>query len=223
MKPIISFGLIVYCIDRKTPKFCIIHRRDSYAYIDFFRAKWKPENFAKLFRRMTKEEQHRIFSYDLATLYKDFKMNQHVAPNERLSERYAGIDWEACSEILAGDNLEQSMWGLPKGRKNKNEFSIDCALREFREETNINDIISIIPHKKYIDDYRGTDSKSYRTIYYLARISNPVINFVECDSPIRKSCISDEVTDLKWVSFEEAHEHLPNHLLHVLSKIEIHE
>jgi 8-oxo-dGTP pyrophosphatase MutT (NUDIX family) len=28
-------------------------------------------------------------------------------------------------------------WGFPKGKKNRNENDRECAIREFREETNI--------------------------------------------------------------------------------------
>jgi 8-oxo-dGTP pyrophosphatase MutT (NUDIX family) len=35
-------------------------------------------------------------------------------------------------------NYEHPEWEFPKGRKNKDESDIECALREFEEETGIN-------------------------------------------------------------------------------------
>ena len=34
-------------------------------------------------------------------------------------------------------NYFEQEWSFPKGRRNFNEFDLDCAIREFEEETNL--------------------------------------------------------------------------------------
>ena len=60
-------------------------------------------------------------------------------------------------------------WEFPKGRKNLNEYSKDCAIRELMEETNIklNDFKlydNIIP---YTETILGENNRYYKNIYYL--------------------------------------------------------
>ena len=40
-----------------------------------------------------------------------------------------------CNQYTSWDEPE---WGFPKGRRNFNETDLNCALREFNEETGIN-------------------------------------------------------------------------------------
>ena len=68
-------------------------------------------------------------------------------------------------------------WEFPKGRKNYNEHSLCCALRELHEETNINlNWINIDQTPPIVYNYKGLDDNYYRTIYYTARLIRPIRN-----------------------------------------------
>ena len=65
-------------------------------------------------------------------------------------------------------------WGFPKGRRNYCEKDLDCALREFEEETgyNRNEIIlveNLIPLEEI---FTGSNYKIYKHRYYLAKLKN---------------------------------------------------
>jgi 8-oxo-dGTP pyrophosphatase MutT (NUDIX family) len=59
-------------------------------------------------------------------------------------------------------------WEIPKGRKNINEKNINCAIREFKEETSLDSsqykIINAID--PIHDVFTGTNMKEYRHIFY---------------------------------------------------------
>ena len=59
--------------------------------------------------------------------------------------------------------------GIPKGRKNINETDIECAFREFVEETGLtfNDLILIRNLAPYEEIFIGSNYESYKIIFCL--------------------------------------------------------
>ena len=94
-------------------------------------------------------------------------------------------------------------WGFPKGRRNLFEKNLDCAIREFEEETTITpDKINILNKINCVsEEYTGSNSLDYRHIYYLS--------YVDSES-IQDDLILDvsnyEVGKIGWFSWEEATE-----------------
>jgi 8-oxo-dGTP pyrophosphatase MutT (NUDIX family) len=69
---------------------------------------------------------------------------------------------------------KETEWEFPKGRRNNKEKDLDCALREFEEETGISKekitvIENIIPFEEI---FIGTNYKSYKHKYFLAYMKN---------------------------------------------------
>lgn len=94
--------------------------------------------------------------------------------------------------------------GFPKGRKNSGgESEINCALREFEEETHINrSSITLVPNARFEENYRGSDNKNYRSVFFLARENCPTSNQVT--RPIR----NHEVEMTQWMPLDEAMVHI---------------
>lgn len=72
-------------------------------------------------------------------------------------------------------------WGIPKGRRTRNETNIECAIREFIEETGYaqNELTIFDKVHPLIEDIVGTDGIRYRYIYYVALLHsdrNPSIS-----------------------------------------------
>jgi 8-oxo-dGTP pyrophosphatase MutT (NUDIX family) len=64
----------------------------------------------------------------------------------------------------------ETEWEFPKGRRNNKEKDLECALREFEEETGIsknkiNVVENILPFEEI---FIGTNHKSYKHKYFLA-------------------------------------------------------
>ena len=115
------------------------------------------------------------------------------------------------------------IWEIPKGTKNFCESNIECAIREFHEETSIsyNDY-RILFHVNPIIDSFVDDNTLYKSVYYLAVLEdgkNPAIgvNFDNCDQ-------IHEVEQVKWVSINEIQymdlrDNIHNRLISIYSKI----
>ncbi|HSP06669.1 MAG TPA: NUDIX domain-containing protein [Acidobacteriota bacterium] len=87
------------------------------------------------------------------------------------------------------------LWEFPKGMIEKGEDSLTAALREFREETGINEC-KVIPGFKKVLRYfyrRGGKNLVSKTVsYYLGEVF------------AAKVVLSHESTDYEWVTFEDA-------------------
>jgi 8-oxo-dGTP pyrophosphatase MutT (NUDIX family) len=64
----------------------------------------------------------------------------------------------------------ETEWEFPKGRRNNKEKDLECALREFEEETGINkNKISVVENILPFEEiFIGTNHKSYKHKYFLA-------------------------------------------------------
>lgn len=111
------------------------------------------------------------------------------------------------SNHLLEEDDEELIWEFPKGKKtNDTESGVDCALREFREETGLNPM-DIIIHRGYTpvcEIYRGTDEKIYKTYYFVAEAKCALYpRAFEVKKGIRKKTISSEVLDAKWLKYDD--------------------
>jgi 8-oxo-dGTP pyrophosphatase MutT (NUDIX family) len=95
-------------------------------------------------------------------------------------------------------NWTETEWEFPKGRRNYQEKDLDCALREFEEETGIlKEYIHIIENiLPFEETFIGTNFKSYKHKYFLAYINNDgddnLLNYQEA-----------EVSKMEWKTIDE--------------------
>ena len=82
-------------------------------------------------------------------------------------------------------------WGLPKGHVEENETEKETAIREVKEETNLD--VEIISDKRFVEAYM-TDRGTYKeVVYFLAKKIGGEIKNQE-----------EEVKSIEWLSVEEA-------------------
>jgi 8-oxo-dGTP pyrophosphatase MutT (NUDIX family) len=125
-------------------------------------------------------------------------------------------------KMLNESSSSREQWEIPKGRKEKLENQLGCAIREFEEETGIpKSKYKLILHKDVKNDhlnnvlnnktdklsinnkhltysYHITDEgQSYTFVYYLG-----ILHF---DQPtnIYKSKLNDEIIEQKWMTLEQ--------------------
>eukprot|EP00798_Chlamydomonas_sp_ICE-L_P029994 gene29994-18067_t len=106
-------------------------------------------------------------------------------------------------------------WGFPKGRRNINESDIECAKREFMEETamDTSDIIFLQNIKPVEETFFGMNRVNYRHIYYVASIpvhgggcvysdattlSESSSSKICAPDSIKSSCKEDSFATRKW-------------------------
>ena len=93
-------------------------------------------------------------------------------------------------------------WELPKGRRSSRERDIDCAIREFEEETDLNKsdyniITNLLPIN---EEYIGTNGVRYKHIYYYAMFIGDKELTINQDKYEQYS----EISDMEWVHIQQA-------------------
>lgn len=214
-KPIISYGIILYTYDKtsKQLKYLLLRRKNTFGFIDFVRGNYIRENIFHLqniINEMTENERQIIASKPFHELWRNLWDNETKNVNGfELSNEYnlsknkfrilksSGILKRILSQCMT--TWTEPEWEFPKGRINHNENYIQCAVREFMEETGFckecfKVIENILPFE---ETFIGTDYKSYTYKYYLS--------YLNCDFQTTSLDMyqKSEVSKLQWVSFEE--------------------
>ena len=102
--------------------------------------------------------------------------------------------------LIIGTKNNELIWEIPKGRKNKRETSLDCAIREFKEETNIDtDSYNIMFDIKPIVESFVSLNITYVHNYFIAYTSKSLDTDISFGSQDQIS----EVSDIKWVGMDE--------------------
>lgn len=195
-EPITSYGIILVKYDRNiisnsdsdmikiskfmnNIQFLMISRKNSLGYIDFIRGKYKPDNqdnLRYLIQQMSPDEIVKIKNETFDTLWNDFWMDKNNRKYVQEEYKIAYEKYNKISKDLPKLIDETKLlyltpeWGFPKGRRNNCETSLECAIREFKEETGYSESdISLIDNiKPFIENFIGTNGVKYRHIYFLA-------------------------------------------------------
>jgi len=188
-------------------EFVMVSRRHSLGFSEFIRGRYKLGNVNEinyLFKQMQEYEIESIKNNNF-----EYLVNEYWNDDVPISLKNDYISSKAKFDVLKQDmELLNSMkslyktpeWGFPKGGMDKvnRESGLQCALREFNEETGIPlsniklyNIVNPIEEIMY-----GTDGITYRNVYYLAEIVN--YSELNIESP------SNEIGEVKFVKFNEA-------------------
>ena len=212
--PITSYGVILFRSSDVGLQFLMIRRKDSYGYIDFIRGKYTNQNITqiqKMIDQMSMEERVRLVTYNFDVLWK-MMWGENNYIQYRSEEAISSKKFESLKNgvIMNGEIytlaklIEQSTtswseteWEFPKGRRNFQEKDLECAIREFEEETGISrENISVIDNLLPFEEiYIGSNLKSYKHKYYLAYMNQPadmLFNFQKT-----------EVSKLEWKTLDE--------------------
>jgi 8-oxo-dGTP pyrophosphatase MutT (NUDIX family) len=106
------------------------------------------------------------------------------------------MTWEDHMRVASDTHWTETEWGFPKGRREKNESEMECAFREFREETGICLSPNYLIHNmaQFHEMFTGTDHQVYKHVYYMVHIPWEMSNL----SGLPKET---EIEEARWVSF----------------------
>lgn len=206
-----SYGIVLFCIENYKPLFLLYQRRDSYEYADLIRGTYSSsEQFLKLVSSLCIIERTRISKYPFNRLWDDLWVS-HNTKAYRRSYQNAKNKFEIYKTQLRECQISPKMhiepsWGFPKGRKNPGESNMECALREFAEETGVtSSSINILDTKTFIEPYNGNDGLAYCTEYFIAKCDIPLkIQKIATPGRIRNVTVSNEAFEVKWLTLNEA-------------------
>ena len=201
---------------------------------------WNLDYITTLFERMTVGEREIISKAisqqsDAGTIYKELlcKFNIYglatkpeyvknvkffsiLLKGVRLYNNQRGIidgDILSISNLLTTTTCEytEPEWGFPKGRRSGCEKNIECATREFREETNLNKKdYNIVPFAFPLSEsYVGSNNISYEVIFYFAKYNAVDTNNGDMNNnvlSVNGKHQKYEIGDIGWFTFKEAND-----------------
>lgn len=85
----------------------------------------------------------------------------------------------------------QGHWGFPKGHVENNETEIETAIREIKEETNLD--VEINEKFRYVETYSPKENVTKDVVFFVAKKIGGDVKPQE-----------EEVSEIKWVSPKEA-------------------
>jgi 8-oxo-dGTP pyrophosphatase MutT (NUDIX family) len=192
-------------------QFLLIQRKDSISFIEFIRGKYNyndEEYICKLLRNMTQNEQQRLLTKTFDELWFDIwgessNLKTHKNNYDISEKRFLQLLPKLSNLIQSNPSKwTEPEWGFPKGRRNPYETDMNCAIREFQEETGLKrSDFSIIQNTHAISEtFFGSNHVHYCHKYYLA-ICHPHIHVqLNVNNPL----MLREIGDIKWFSLEDA-------------------
>lgn len=219
LSPIMSLGIILVKLEDNTLKYLLIQRRDTLGFVEFMRGKYNLENIKyifKLFEIMTESERNKIMTSDFDTLWNNLWMNKNLKQyhneydtskkkftmikNGNVMYENNIINFEYINKTSELKWFEPE-WGFPKGRRNLKETDLECAVREFEEETGFKKgeytLININPIEEI---FSGTNSIRYKHIYYIAKTLMDKKLIIDKNNFNQVS----EISTIKWFNYEDA-------------------
>lgn len=222
--PIISCGLVLLkgprdpftlpLNDTKQARMLMVRRKDSMTYVEFLRGKYELTDttyIAGLIENMTQDEQKRIVELPFITLWGQLWGTGRDTHSPEFHDAKTKFD-SVNRAVLVYENRSKWIepeWGFPKGRRMRGETDIDCAVREFFEETNIvREAYTLCNNLSFTETFRGTNNVNYKHVYFLGLLKkSSEIDLTQKLTIQQKR----EVSAVKWMTIEECRKSVRPH------------
>jgi 8-oxo-dGTP pyrophosphatase MutT (NUDIX family) len=224
--PVLSCGLVVLDSSRipadvGTVKVLMIRRKDSMSFAEFMRGKYDPTDtdyVGRLLSNMTVTEQRDIVNKSFDDLWRQLWGDDHTS-NEYLTskEKFGSLDRAGMVSTFASVYPEPE-WGFPKGRRVRTETDLECALREFNEETNVPREAYVVLNNILLEEtFTGLNGVQYRHVYFVALLTKPeLVNLGQKMTYMQKR----EISGIGWKTLEECRNYVRPHHVERLHMIE---
>jgi 8-oxo-dGTP pyrophosphatase MutT (NUDIX family) len=201
-------------------KILLVQRRNTIGFIEFIRGKYNVIDYnyiIKLFNMMTFDEKRILRAYEsfdmIRTVIGLKRENNYKGEYDDAKRKFMILKQHQNGDLVNA-LLDKSFtkwsspeWGIPKGRRNNKEYDIDCAVREFVEETGIKcRNINVYRNIKPIEElYTGINGVVYKHIYYIAEIKNTPEANENVIKVEKGGFLNYEISNIKLFSLTEAH------------------
>lgn len=211
-------------------EFLMVCRRNTFSYVDYILGKYKEnesEYISHLIVNMTYIERSNIKKNKYSLLWN----NLYAYSREPEGEFYSQVEKKFNRNLSKFLTLDANLpcfwnnpeWGFPKGRKNENETSIECAKRELQEETGIYENMYYMDTTidPFVEEFIGTNGLKYINIFYVAFVNSSCQEFLDEKNKYQIR----EVSQIQWLSTKKAnsqiryHEHSKQYLIKKLTKM----
>jgi hypothetical protein len=168
----------------KNIKFLMVQRKNSLGYLEFMRGRYNLDNIktiTHLLEQMTPEELDDIINIDFDILWNNLWDSNNIRNKNHHKEYISSKQKFYQLKLINIDILKNTKplfsfneWGFPKGRRESYESDLVCAVREFEEETMLNENNYIILEKcKAIrENLTGTNGINYAHNYFISILND---------------------------------------------------
>lgn len=204
-------------------KILMICRKHTLGFAEFIRGNYEIASYQDmkyikyLFTIMTITEINMIKNKNFNVLWSylwcmkdsmNYHQNEYINSNDKFIKLLNGVSLNG--NIYSLDSIIKRIvplwtepeWGFPKGRRNFRESDIDCALREFHEETDIDiDKHQLVDIQPFHEIFTGSNNVHYKHTYYLSQTFEEI--------PLNKSeknmHQNIEISNIAWLSIDDAY------------------
>jgi 8-oxo-dGTP pyrophosphatase MutT (NUDIX family) len=157
---------------------------------------------------MTKDEQNKILNMSFDDLWygvwgESSSVKSHKNDYDTSERKFATIK-DMLPQLISENPSKwlEPEWGFPKGRRNPHESDLNCAMREFQEETGLQrNEFSIIQNTFPISEtFFGSNQVHYCHKYYIAICNKSVEVKMNMNNPH----MAREIGAIKWCYLDEA-------------------
>jgi 8-oxo-dGTP pyrophosphatase MutT (NUDIX family) len=206
----------------KIIKYLMVQRKYSFSYVEIIRGKYDLDNIDyinNMIQYMTMGERERILKLPFQKLWCEL---WYVTNNEINREKEMNVSNEKFNLLRNGITIRRNdinityslekliknakykydlpEWGFPKGRRNLKEKNIDCAHREFKEETSLKSedyqIINLSPIEEL---FMGMNNIKYKNIYYISQACKKIELKVDEHNELQKI----EISNIQWYTLNQ--------------------
>ena len=177
-------------------QFLMVQRKNSLGYLEFIRGRYNIENISTithLLEQMTPEELLDINKSEFDDLWNNLwdlnnirNKNHHKEYNTSKQKFYQLK--LSYNQLLVNTKpiYNFNEWGFPKGRRDSYEPDLVCAIREFEEETTMNEYnYTILEKCKSIrENLVGTNGINYAHNYFLSILNDNLTTIDESNREI---------------------------------------
>jgi len=215
--PIISNGIIAF---RTTPdgkrEYLMVRRKETLGFIDFLRGKYSVNNtayIANMVKQMTADEKQLLLTWEFNDLWKrTWQQNPCKMSGEDATSRDKFNTLKETGTLASLVNNPENPvwlepeWGFPKGRREAGETDLECAIREFTEETGLvpeKFVENLIPFEEI---FMGSNHKAYKHKYFVMQMEYTD----DCNAVVFDK---SEIGEMRWMQFRDCMAALRNYNL----------
>ena len=206
-------------------EFLLIRRKNSVGFIEFLKGKYNLNNvdyIINLFDQMISSEIEIIKNNEFNDIWNNLWTNNKykLIDKNKIKNKFNKLKETLLDDIIqrSEQKYNNPEWGFPKGRRNYMEKNINCAIREFCEETDLNttDFKILENIKPVVEIFKGTNNVVYKHIYFIAYCNN--------DIPVKLNSNKqmEEIGDIGWFNYNRTKNKIRNYhnkRINILNKI----
>ncbi len=184
--------------------FLLVERKDTMGFLNIVQGAYpdlapaQNHKLQKYIAELTCEERHRLLTERHSELWKTAGSNKRNS--QRVSSKFRKLNLEQLFHKIPCVHREAD-YLMPKGRLKSGESVLQCALREFAEETGyLETDVQVLPVPPITETFLGTDGKTYRNVFFVAKmLEDRSVTVSLGEDPLQVK----EVRNVGWFSLDE--------------------